>query len=69
MSSPFEKYRALTLARDFLRDLMNKSSTPGVPKHLRDRAYGVLIHFPSDGDLQALATKAPDVVAPQQIKT
>ena len=69
MSTPFEKYRAVAMAREFMRDLMNKSITPGVPKHLRDRSYGILIHFPSDADLQAIADKVPDVVTPNRVTT
>jgi len=62
MTLPDERYRALKAADQFMRDLMDASVTPRVPKHIRDRARSVLRHYPSRWELEQLATAAPSVL-------
>ena len=46
MTTPAERRRAIGSAYDFLRDLLDKKTTPGVPKIYRERAYRILRHYP-----------------------
>jgi hypothetical protein len=46
MSLRHEQYRALTSARNFMRELLDPSITKRVPKAVRARAYNVLRHYP-----------------------
>lgn len=62
MTLPDERYRALRLAETFLQDLCNCHQTPRVPRAVRERARGVLRHYPSEYHLQRLAEKSPDVI-------
>jgi len=62
MTLPDERYRAMRLAESFLQDLCNCHQTPRVPRSVRERARGILRHYPSDYDLDRLAEKAPNVV-------
>lgn len=50
MTLPDERYRAVSQARVLLEELAS-GRIPRVPKIVRQRAYGVLRHFPSDWDL------------------
>lgn len=46
MSIRTEQYRALQMTRALLRDLLDRSKTPRVPKEVRERAYRALRHYP-----------------------
>ena len=52
MTLPNERYRAVNQAREFLRDLLDRKKTPGVPSKVRQEAYWVLRHFPSEFDME-----------------
>ena len=58
MTLPDERYRAVLQAEDFLRDLLDSSKTPRVPREIRDRARSVLRHYPSKWDMDRAATAA-----------
>jgi hypothetical protein len=60
MTLPDERYRAVKYAREFLYDLTNPSKTPGVPKAIRQRASGVLRHFPDEYHMNQAAEHLPD---------
>ena len=60
MTLPDERTRAVKYARDFLRDLIDPSKTKRIPKDIRQRAYNVLKHFPTDLDIH-LVSKVTDV--------
>ena len=62
MTLPDERYRALKQGKKLLEELCDPGRTPRVPALVRDRARGVLRHYPSDYDLDRLAEKAPDVI-------
>jgi hypothetical protein len=47
MTLPAERTSAIRLAERFLLDLMDPKKTPRVPMAIRDRARGILRHYPS----------------------
>ena len=61
MTLPDERYRAVRMAQDFLRDLLDPKVTPRVPKDIRSQAARVLRHYPTAYDLDAAARGAPEV--------
>lgn len=61
MTLPDERYRSVELAREFLYDLGNASKTPKVPRAVRERAWAVLRHFPTEWEMEQVSEKAPDV--------
>jgi len=61
MTLPDERYRAVLYAEEFLRALADPSITKRVPKELRQRARGILRHYPSQWDLDSVARECPDV--------
>ena len=65
MTLPDERYRAVKMAEQLLKDLCDSSKTPRVPKIIRQRASGCLRHYPSTWDLDRASTAAPDVFQPQ----
>jgi hypothetical protein len=65
MTLPDERYRAVKMAEQLLKDLCDISKTPRVPKIIRQRASGCLRHYPSTWDLDRASTAAPDVFQPQ----
>ena len=62
MTLPDERYRSLVQTRRFLLDLCNREHTPRVPKLIRDTARSMLRHYPSDWELDRLASAAPDIL-------
>jgi hypothetical protein len=65
MTLPDERYRAVKMAEQLLKDLCDSSKTPRVPKIIRQRASGCLRHYPSTWDLDRASNAAPDVFQPQ----
>ena len=61
MTLPDERYRAVLAAERLLKDLCDSSSTPRVPRAVRDRARSVLRHYPSKWDMDRAATLADHV--------
>jgi hypothetical protein len=51
MTLPDERYRAVTRAELFLKQLCNPQITPRVPAHIRREAAAILRHYPSSYDL------------------
>ena len=62
MTLPDERYRAIRQAADFLLELTDPSSTPRIPRIIRQRARSLLKHYPSEYHLERLAEKSPDVI-------
>lgn len=52
MTLPYERLRAVNYTRDFLRDLLDPSLTPRVPKNIRDRAANLLKHYPWELEME-----------------
>jgi len=61
MTLPDERYRAAIAAEQLMRDLCDPKMTPRVPKEIRQRARGVLRHYPSQWDMDRAATACPEV--------
>ena len=62
MTLPDERYRAIMYAKSFCEDLLDSRKTPKVPKAIRERARGVLRHFPDEYYLSMLADSRPDII-------
>ena len=60
---PDERFRAVLYAEEFLRAVSDPSITKRIPKEIRQRARGILRHYPSTWDMQRAANGAPDVFA------
>ena len=61
MTLPDERFRAVRWARNFLQELQDPKKTPGVPKIVRQQAYSILRHYPSDWEMTRTAELAPDI--------
>jgi hypothetical protein len=62
MTLPDERYRAIKMAEQLLRDLCDRTVTPRVPRVIRTRAASALRHYPGSYDLSQLERAAPHVV-------
>ena len=60
MTLPDERFRALKQGKKLLEELCDPGRTPRVPSIVRDRARGVLRHFPSDYELEKIADNSPE---------
>jgi hypothetical protein len=60
MTLPDERFRAIKMGKKLLEELCDPGKTPRVPSIVRDRARGVLRHFPNDFDLEKIAEQCPD---------
>ena len=61
MTLPYERYRAVNYAREFLAELLDPKKTPRVPKSIRQRARRVLRHYPFEHEMMRAADAAPDI--------
>jgi hypothetical protein len=66
MTLPDERYRAVLAAERLLKDLCDPSVTPRVPKTIRQRASGVLRHYPGGWDMDRAAHACPQVFESQR---
>lgn len=60
MTTTDERFRALKQGKKLLEELCDPGRTPRVPSIVRDRARGVLRHFPSDYELEKIADNSPE---------
>lgn len=60
MTLPDERFRALKQGKKLLEELCDPGRTPRVPSIVRDRARGVLRHYPSDFELDRIADTCPE---------
>lgn len=58
MTTPYERTRALLYAGELLMELSSPAKTPGVPEAIREGARHALRHYPSAGDIEAIAEHA-----------
>ena len=65
MTLPYERYNAVKWTEQFLKSLCNPKETPRVPRHIRERAYALLRHYPGGYNLDVIATKCPEVLETQ----
>lgn len=62
MTLPDERYRAIKYGKKLLEELCDPGKTPRVPRIVRERALGVLRHFPSDYELDRIADASPELL-------
>ena len=62
MTTPDERYRALKQGKKLLEELCDPGRTPRVPSMVRDRARGVLRHFPQDWQIDSIAEKCTEML-------
>lgn len=62
MTLPDERYRALLQGKKLLQELTDPGKTPRVPSIVRERARGVLRHYPSEYEFERLATNCPELL-------
>ena len=61
MTLPDERYRAVLQAQEFLIALSDPALIKRVPKEIRQRARGILRHYPSSWDLDQASRTSPHV--------
>lgn len=62
MTLPDERYRAVMWAERFLSELAtDRKKYPRIPKNVRQEAYSILRHYPSNWDMARAAHDAPEV--------
>ena len=62
MTLPDERYRAVQMAQQLCLDMLDPKKTPRLSKELRQRARGVLRHFPEEYYMSMLAESRPDIL-------
>lgn len=62
MTLPDERFRALKQGKKLLEELCDPGRTPRVPSMVRDRARGVLRHYPDDHELDKIADQCPELL-------
>ena len=65
MTLPDERYRSIMQADQLLKDLLDSTKTPRVPRQIRDRARGVLRHWPDTYYIDQLAARNPEIITPR----
>ena len=65
MTLPDERYRSIMQADQLLKDLLDSTKTPRVPRLIRDRARGVLRHWPDTYYIDQLAAQSPEIITPR----
>jgi len=60
MTLPDERYRSLVQTKKFLMELLSPHMTPRVPKIIRQRASGLLRHWPDDYHMEIMCREMPD---------
>jgi hypothetical protein len=64
MTLPDERYRAVLYAKKFMEELIyDRKTYPRLPKIVRQRAAGVLRHYPNEWEMQQAAEAVPHVFA------
>lgn len=62
MTLPDERFRALKQSKKLLEELCDPGKTPRVPGIVRERARGILRHYPNDYDLERMANSCPELL-------
>jgi hypothetical protein len=57
MTVPVERTNAVINTEQFLLDLLDAKKTPRIPKAIRERAHGLLRHYPSKYHMDMIADK------------
>ncbi len=62
MTTSEDRYKALKQSRKLLEELCDPGKTPRVPSIVRDRARGILRHFPNDKEVENLVESNPNML-------
>lgn len=62
MTTPDERYRALKQGKKLLEELCDPGRTPRVPSIIRERARGLLKHYPNESELEKMAAGCPELL-------
>lgn len=62
MTLPDERYRALKQGKKLLEELCDPGKTPRVPGVVRERARGILRHYPQDYEFEKMAQSCPELL-------
>jgi hypothetical protein len=62
MTTSEDRYRSLKQGKKLLEELCDPGKTPRVPSIIRDRARGILRHFPSDYEIDQLTEHSPELL-------
>jgi hypothetical protein len=65
MTLPDERFLALKQGKKLLEELCDPGKTPRVPGIVRQRARGVLRHYPSEYEFERLADRCPELLDKQ----
>lgn len=61
MTVPRERTNAVIFTETFLKDLLDPKKTPRVPKAIRQRALGLLRHYPCQYHMEVIADREDGV--------
>lgn len=62
MTLPDERYRSLKQGKKLLEELCDPGKTPRVPSIVRQRARGILRHYPNDWEFEKMAEGCPELL-------
>jgi hypothetical protein len=62
MTLPEERYRAIKQGKKLLEELCDPGRTPRVPGIVRERARSALRHYPTEYELDRMATSCPELL-------
>ena len=62
MTTSEDRYRSLKQGKKLLEELCDPGKTQRVPSIIRDRARGILRHFPNDYEIDQLAEQSPELL-------
>jgi len=62
MTLPDERFRSLKQGKKLLEELCDPGKTPRVPSIVRQRARGVLRHYPNDYEFEKMAEQCPELL-------
>lgn len=64
MTLPYERTRAVLNTEQFLRDLLDRKKTPGVPKYIRERVQYCLRHYPTEFEMDMVIEREEKTADP-----
>lgn len=66
MTIPHERFTSLKQGKKLLEELCDPGKTPRVPSIIRERARGILRHYPSDYEFERMAMSCPELLDTEQ---
>ena len=65
MTMPDERFRSVLMAKKLLEDLSFSANTKRIPLEIRQRARGILRHYPTDWDMVQACNASPHLFQEQ----